>query len=165
MVVADSTPDKPCQPSFLAKALSNLVLNPLPYPDETIYLPDTNNSIEMGKYYAINFECFGCHSPDFKTINMLEPEKTPGYFSGGNSMLNPFGETILTSNLTPSQSGIGNWSKEKFVRAVKSGIKEGEETLRPPMSPYSMLTDKEIGAIFDYLQTIPSIENEVKREI
>jgi mono/diheme cytochrome c family protein/cytochrome c551/c552 len=164
MVRPDPTPDQPCEPSFLAKALSNFVLSPLPLPDKTIPMPDTNNSVELGKYYAINFECFGCHSPDFKTMNPLDPESTPGYFSGGNPMLDLDGNIINTANLTPhKESGIGSWSKAKFIKAVKFGIKEGDPALRIPMMPYAMLTDKEVGAIYDYLVTIPPIDNTVER--
>lgn len=166
LVRPDDTPDEPCQPSFLAKALSNFVLKPLPYPDQIIPMPDTNNTIELGKYYAANMECFGCHSPDFKTMNPLEPEKTPGYFSGGNPMIGEDGSIIKTSNLTPHQeTGIGSWTKEEFLKAVKYGIKEGEPALRIPMMPYAMLSDQEVGAIYDYLRTIPPIENAVPREL
>lgn len=165
MVRPDSTPDQPCEPSFLAKALSNFMLSPLPYPDKTIPMPDTNNSVELGKYYAANVECFGCHSPDFKTMNPLEPEKTPGYFSGGNPMLDVNGNIIKTANLTPHTTGIGDWSKDKFIKVVRFGLKDDEPNLRPPMMPYAMLSDKEVGAIYDYLMTIPAIENKVKRDL
>ena len=164
MVVAASVPAKPIEPSFLTKFLSNVVLSPLPHSTEKIPMPDTTNQVELGKYYAINFECFSCHSADFKTINFMEPSKTPGFLGGGNLMLTLEGEEILTSNITPHKEfGIGNWTKEQFIKAVKSGVMKDEEALRYPMIPYTQLTDYEAGAIYEYLMTVEPLANDIKR--
>ena len=69
----------------------------------------------------------------------------------------------MTSNLTPHETGIGSWSEEKFVRALRFGVKEGETALRFPMMPYSLLTDKEAMAIYTYLMTLDPIENQIDR--
>ena len=94
------------------------------------------------------------------------PEKSPGYFGGGNKPLNFEGKIVLTANLTPDpETGIGNMTEEQFIRAVKYGLKEGEASLQYPMLPYPALTDEEAAAIFAYLQTIPPIKNKVERVI
>ena len=166
MVTADATPDKPTEPAFLTKLLCKLAWSPLPMPTEPIPMPDTNNSVELGKYLAINLECFSCHSADFKTNNFLEPELSEGYFAGGNKPLNRQGQVMLTPNLTPDmETGLGKWTKAKFIKAVKSGIVDNGPALALPMQPYTHLTDKEAGAIYDYLMTIPPINNKVERSI
>ncbi|HNP17467.1 MAG TPA: cytochrome c [Fulvivirga sp.] len=166
MVLADATPDKPCEPSILTKFLCMVAFKPLPYPTEPIPMPDTTDQVKLGKYLALNFECYSCHSADFKTNNFLEPEKSEGFFGGGNKPLNMDGQIVLTSNLTPDQeTGIGLWTKGQFVKAVKSGIVDGQSSLQYPMLPYVHLTDKEAEAIFAYLQTIPPIKNKVERVI
>ncbi len=166
MVVADPTPDKPVEPSFLTKFLTNVAFKPLPYHTKKIEMPDTTNSVELGEYLAINLECFSCHSADFKTNNFLNPEQSQGYFGGGNKPLNRNGQVVVTANLTPDQeTGIGLWTKDKFVRAVRFGLKDGEAALQYPMAPYVHLTDKEAAAIYDYLQTIPPIKNKVERVV
>ncbi|MGB5243678.1 MAG: c-type cytochrome [Lutimonas sp.] len=163
-VEGNSTPTIPVETSFLTKVLTNTVFKPFPYPKEKIPMPDENNPIELGKYLTHNLDCFSCHSADFKTNNFLEPEKSPGYFGGGNKLLTMEGEVILSSNLTPDkETGIGNWSKEKFRNALKSGIVEGQIALRYPMVPYIDLTDKEVDAIYTYLQTLPAIKNDIPR--
>jgi len=92
------------------------------------------------------------------------PELSEGFFGGGNKPLSLEGKEIITQNLTPDLgSGIGNWSAEKFMRAVKYGQKEGEPALRYPMVPFVLLTDLEVNAIYAYLQTIPAIKNKVLR--
>jgi hypothetical protein len=164
LVQADPTPDQLCEPSFLSKLLCNIVFKPFPFPTEVIPLPDTSNTIEYGQYLAHNFDCYSCHSADFKTTNFMEPSLSEGYFGGGNKPLNRDGQVLLTPNLTPDkETGIGRWSKNDFVAAVRFGAKKGEEGLRYPMIPYSLLTDYEAGCIFDYLQTIPAISNKVER--
>jgi mono/diheme cytochrome c family protein len=164
MVAAANIPDQPCEPSFLTKLLCNIVFKPLPYPEEKIAMPDTTNKVALGKYLAFNLECFSCHSADFKTNDFLNPEKSAGYFGGGNKPFNREGKIMLTSNLTPDkETGIGNWSEEKFINALKYGMKEGEHALRYPMQPYSLLTDYEASAIFEYLLSIPAIQNKVER--
>jgi hypothetical protein len=93
---------------------------------------------------------------------MMEPEKTPGYFSGGNAMPNLEGEIVYTRNLTPDpETGIGNWTEEQFVKAVKYGQRDGKPALRYPMPPFTTMTDKEAAAVFAYLRTIPAIRHDV----
>lgn len=164
MVAAEAVEDKPCEPSILTKLLSRVAWKPFPLPEKYIDMPDTSNQIELGRYLALNLDCFSCHSADFKTNNFLEPELSKGFFAGGNKPLNLDGNVVLTSNLTPDkETGIGNWSEEQFVRALKYGLKEGERALQYPMFPYSMLTDHEAASIYQYLQTIPAISNKVER--
>lgn len=166
MVAADPTPDKPCEPSFLTKFLCLVAFKPFEYPSQEIKMPDTANTVELGQYLAHNLDCFSCHSADFKTNNFIEPEKSKGYFGGGNKTLDMNGNLVLTANLTPDQeTGIGLWSKQKFIKALKSGIIDGEHALQYPMMPYTPLSDYEAGAIYEYLKTIPPIKNEVKRLI
>ncbi len=163
-VAPDAVEDYPSEPSFLTKFLTQFAFTPLPLPDGPIALPDTANLVELGQYLAINLECYSCHSADFKTNNSLSPELSAGFFGGGNKPLNLEGKVIMTQNLTPDpESGIGKWSGEQFLKAVKYGQKEGEPALRYPMLPQVFLTDHEVLAIYAYLKTIPPINNKVVR--
>ncbi len=166
LVKADATPDTPSKPAFLTKLLCKIVWKPFPLPTEKINLPDSTNTIALGKYLATNMECFSCHSADFKTNDFLKPELSEGYFAGGNKPLDREGKVILTPNLTPDkETGIGNWSKEKFIKAVRFGIVDGQNALAYPMTPYTLLSDTEVAAIYDYLKTIPPIKNKVQRTL
>ncbi len=166
MIAADATPDTPSKPSFLTKFLCHVAWKPFPMPTEKINLPDTTQTIELGKYLANNLECFSCHSADFKTNNFLKPELSEGYFGGGNSPLDTEGRVKKTPNLTPDkETGIGNWTKMQFIKAVRFGIVDGQHALTYPMVPYTQLTDTEVAAIYEYLKTIPPIKNKVERSI
>lgn len=163
LMAADATPDKPCEPSFLAKFLSHVAFKPLPMPEGPIGMPDETNQVELGEYVANNLECFSCHSATFETNDYLTPSKSEGYYGGGNAMVDMDGNTIYTANITPHETGIGTWSKEEFIKAVKTGVVPEGNALRAPMPPYPLMSDEEIGAIYAYLQTITPIDNEISR--
>jgi mono/diheme cytochrome c family protein len=155
----------PSQPSFLTKFLCRVAFKALPYPTEEIKAPSIEDKVAFGKYIATGkVECYGCHSPSFETMNIMEPEKTPGFFSGGNAMPNLEGTIINTTNLTmDKETGLGNWTEEQFIQAVRFGQRPDGRALRYPMVPYPAMTDEEASAVWAYLQTVPVIKNEVER--
>jgi mono/diheme cytochrome c family protein len=167
-VQADNTRQPDTKPSFLTKFLTTIkAMEPFPYPKEPIPGPDTTNKVSWGKYIALGqLECFSCHSLDFAKNDYFNPEKSPGFFGGGNEMVGMEGKKLKTLNITMDETGIGGWSEEDFVKAVKTGIVPGNApALRPPMQPYSNLTDSEVKAIYAYLKTVPRIKNKVDRNL
>ena len=77
----------------------------------------------------------------------------------------PFG-IVYTANLTPEpDTGLGNWTEEMFVRAVRTGRHMGGNgrPILPPM-PWpnvGVQSDADLKAIFAYLRSIPAIRNDV----
>lgn len=149
--------------TLLSKGLMKFMFRPLPMPTKPIALPDTTNQVAWGRYLANgNYGCFACHSADFKTTNDLEPEKSGGFYGGGNPMLDYDGNIVPSRNLTPDkETGIGNWTEEQFVKTVKTGMRPNGTMVRYPMMPYGVLTENEIKAIYAYLKTVPPIKNQV----
>jgi mono/diheme cytochrome c family protein len=164
LVAPKALMDTPCEPSFLTKFLCMVAFKPLPMPEKSIPLPDTTNKVQLGKYLVHNLDCFTCHSADFKKMDVLHPENSLGYLGGGNKTLNMEGQEIVTLNITPDkETGIGNWTEEEFVTALKYGIKKNQPALRYPMMPFTQLTDYEAQAIYAYLFTVPPIHNKIQR--
>lgn len=164
LVAPQAIPDKACEPNFLNKFLCNVAFKPLPMPEKIIEMPDTTDKVAWGKYLTVNLDCWACHSQSFEVLNIAEPEKTPGYLGGGNPIPNMDGKRIVSSNISSDEeTGIGNWTAEAFVRAVKFGLKDGEEALRYPMVPFTHISDAEAAAIFAYLQSVPPVKNKVLR--
>ncbi len=165
-VQAEKTELPPSEPSFLTKFLCFVAFKPFDYPKETIPNPDTTNQLEWGKYLTLyQLECYACHSKSFETMNMLEPEKSEGFFGGGNMMNGPDGNKITSLNLTPDEeTGIGKWTEEQFVNALRTGIVPNGPALRPPMMPFVYLTDSEAKAIYAYLRTVPKLNHKVERK-
>jgi mono/diheme cytochrome c family protein len=151
------------EPTFMTKALARVAFKPAPYPEKPISLPPPGDQVALGRYLVIGkLDCYSCHCPDFMTLNVAEPEKTPGYLSGGNKLQDLEGNTILSRNLTPDpETGLGKWTEEQFVKTLKIGIRPNAPMLRFPMIPYAALTDEEAKAIWAYLQTVPAVRNDV----
>lgn len=168
-VQPDNTRQHPSEPSFLTKFLVTIkAFKPFSYPKQTIPLPDTTNMVTWGKYISCyQLECFTCHSKDFAKNNYGEPEKSLGFFGGGNKMYTEEGKEIYTLNITmDDKTGIGSWSEEDFIKAVKTGqVPLGQPSLRYPMIPFTNLTDQEVKAIYAYLKTVPKINNPVVRKL
>ncbi len=150
------------KPSFLTKLLSHFAFKPLPYPETIIPQPDTNNVVEHGKYLAnAIYNCYPCHSADFKSMDEMVPENSGGFYGGGNKMPGLKGEIITTANLTFDETGIAAYTAEEFVQAVKYNKKRDGTILRYPMFPHNQLTDAEAIAIYEYLKTVPKIKHNV----
>lgn len=69
------------------------------------------------------------------------------------------------ANLTPDQNtGMGIWTEDMFIKAMRAGkhMGYGREILPPmPWQASSNLTDEDLKAIFAYLRSVPPISNRV----
>lgn len=166
---ADAKQQPATQPSFFTKFLTNIgAIKPFPYPTEKIADPDTTNQVAWGRYIALNqLECFSCHSRDFAKNDYFQPEKSPGFFGGGNELQTREGKKIYSLNITmDEETGIGKWTEDEFVKALRFGqLPGGQPSLRMPMIAYTNLTDSEAKAIYAYLKSIPKIQNKVERKL
>lgn len=162
---ANKTEPEQSKPGFLTKFLCNMVpaLKPLPLPKEPINQPDTANQLALGKYLANGlYGCFACHSKDFATNNDLEPEKSEGFYAGGNTLIDLKGNKILSKNITPdAATGIGTYTEEEFINVMLNGKRKNGKQIRYPMLPYTRLTEGEVKAMYAYLKTLPPISNQV----
>ena len=168
-VQADNTRVPESKYSFFSKFLTNIkAISPMPFTRQPIPEPDTTNMVKWGEYVSLyRVECYACHSADFSTDDFSVPEKSKGFFGGGNEFKMADGSKIYSRNLTmDEETGIGKWSEEDFIKAVKTGVlPNSQPALRRPMKPYMDLTDGEVKAIFAYLKTIPKIHNQVDRKL
>jgi mono/diheme cytochrome c family protein len=159
-LVKSSEADPPrTRPGFLTKLLSRLAWKPLPYPRAPIAAPNRDDRVAYGRYLVEGLECYACHSADLKTVDIAEPDKTPGYLGGGSALLDLGGKKVFTTNLTPDETGIGKWSEGDFTRTLRTGLRPDHSVVRYPMEPMPTLSEADAGAIFAYLQTVPKINN------
>lgn len=143
--------------------------------------------VERGKYLVSTSACHDCHTPlkmgangpepDFSRALSGHPEgtKLPAPPKGTEAWpvaaaatmtawSGPWGMSF-TANLTPdAETGLGAWTEDEFVRAIRSGRHRGRgRPILPPMPVpvYSNFTDEDLKSIFAYLRTIPAIKNRV----
>jgi len=108
--------------------------------------------IQHGRYMATAADCTACHTA---------PGGKP--FAGGGALETPFG-TLLAPNITPDlQTGIGGWTDDEFVSAVKNGIGGHGIHLYPamPYTYYTKMSRADVLAIRAYLATIDPVQNKV----
>jgi hypothetical protein len=71
----------------------------------------------------------------------------------------------FAANLTPDDNtGIGIWTEQMFVDAIKDGKHMGtSRPILPPMpwAEYRHLPDEDLKAMFAYLKSLPAISNRV----
>jgi mono/diheme cytochrome c family protein len=76
----------------------------------------------------------------------------------------PWG-TSFSSNLTPDdETGIGKWTEQNFVEAMRKGKHMGRgRPILPPMpwQGVGKMTDDDLKATFAYLRSLPPIKNRV----
>lgn len=157
-----------------------------------IEVTSLENKIERGKYLVETIGCNDCHSP--KIMSERGPIPDPDRLLSGhdsNEVLQPYDTqtagayvlfnmnstavvgpwgTSFSANLTPDATGLGTWSEEQFLRAMKQGKYkglEGSRQLLPPMPwpAYAKMPDEDIKAIFTFLKSIKPIKNLVPQAI
>jgi hypothetical protein len=84
-VQGDATPNIESKYSFLSKFLTTMkLIKPMPF-YKSVPEPDTTNQVKWGEYVSLyRVECYTCHSADFTTDDFINPEKSKGFFGGGN---------------------------------------------------------------------------------
>src|SRR5215467_575996 len=164
-VLAPAAVDPPgvSQPTYLTKLLSHIAFKPLPLPKGPIQTPPVSDQVAYGRYLTSTLGCFGCHSANFRTMNELDPEKSEGYFGGGNEMRDHAGNIVRSANLTFDETGIATWSEGDFIRALRTGVRPDRTVFVYPMTPMPDLTDADASAIYAYLRTVPKIHHVFER--
>jgi len=145
--------------------------------------------IKRGSYLVNSIGCDDCHSP--KKFGPNGPEldmehRFSGYLANnpqakvntsvmkdgwilfamdGTAAVGPWGQSYA-ANISSDATGIGNWSEEQFIRALREGkskgLKEGRPLLPPmPWFVYKNMNDTDLKAIFAYLKTTNPVENRV----
>jgi mono/diheme cytochrome c family protein len=103
--------------------------------------PEDFAQIERGRYLTTAADCEGCHTSG------------QGLFAGGRPIETPFGK-MFGPNITPDrETGIGAWSDDEFVAAVKKGRRPDGSRLYPamPFVYYTKLSKDDVLAIRAYL--------------
>jgi mono/diheme cytochrome c family protein len=161
-VQADGTTVGVTHLTFIGKAYMNLKAKPVPYKAD-VKLPSDGNHVAMGYYLVDNLGCFHCHSKKLTSLNYQYPDQTKGYLAGGIKFKGENETIVKAANITPDKNtGIGDFTQEQFLRAMKEGITPEGGKLKPPMPKFKMLKNEEINDIYAYLQTVPAKVHAIK---
>jgi hypothetical protein len=170
----------------LGAALTSGCANGQPRANASTSTPATNR-IERGKYLVTVVGCGDCHTPlkmgpqgpepDMGRLLSGHPEQMgplpnakpqgPWVWAGAGTNTafgGPWGVSYA-ANLTPDQNtGLGIWTEEMFVKAIRTGRHMGQSReILPPM-PWLALrnaSDEDLQAIYAFLRTVKPVANHV----
>ncbi|MFD2203634.1 c-type cytochrome [Shivajiella indica] len=142
----------------------NLILRTIPTEASLTKKPDPSDQVAYGGYMVNAAACGDCHTKFENGSYTGEP------FAGGREFALPNG-ILTTPNLTPHESGLGNWTSDMFVQRFKMygehyvPEKVGPEDMQTimPWVMYAGMKEADLQAIFAYLQSLPPVENYVEK--
>ncbi|MEP6767803.1 MAG: diheme cytochrome c-553 [Acidobacteriota bacterium] len=149
--------------------------------------PAPGGAAARGKYLVDIMSCNDCHTPFQMGPTGPEPDMTrmlsghpagmtlppppapvgPWIWAGTGSntaFAGPWGVTY-SANLTPDKNtGLGIWTEDMFLKAMRTGKHMGtSRPIQPPM-PWPWIAkanDADLKAIFAFLRSVPPISNRV----
>jgi mono/diheme cytochrome c family protein len=110
--------------------------------------------IARGEYIFNAADCLGCHTVP----------KTGQRLAGGRALKTPFG-TFFTPNITPDrETGIGGWTDQDFIRALREGRSPNGTAYFPvfPYTSFTHLTDQDLRDLKAYLDAQPPVSQRNK---
>lgn len=147
--------------------------------------PAKQGATERGAYLVTIGGCNDCHTPFKIGAKGPEPDMTrmlsghpaklvmppapaaqgPWIWSGAatnTAFAGPWGVSYAP-NLTPDeQTGLGRWTEQQFIQAMRTGrhLGNGRPILPPmPWPGIARMTDADLKAVFAYLRSVPAIAN------
>lgn len=130
---------------------NNITLNYPEYPSAHIEAGADKARITRGEYLVKLGDCMACHTDTAK-------QGVP--FAGGLRIDTSFG-ALFAPNITPDKNtGIGNWSEEEFVTAMREGIRPDGSYYFPvfPYNYFNKMSREDVLAIKSYLDRIPAVK-------
>ena len=105
--------------------------------------------IARGKYvFGATGGC-GCHTVPKQLAN-----------AGGRRYDGPFG-TVYSTNITPDrETGIGSWTDEQIITAIRLGRRPNGERLIPvhPYTTFNGMIADDLQALVAFLRTVPAVK-------
>jgi len=110
--------------------------------------PASAAEIARGKYvFGATGGC-GCHTAPKGQIN-----------AGGRRYDGPFG-TVYSTNITPDKAtGIGGWTDEEIIAAIRLGRRPNGERLLPvhPFPTFNGMAEEDLRALVAFLRSTPPV--------
>jgi mono/diheme cytochrome c family protein len=105
--------------------------------------------IARGKYvFGATGGC-GCHTVPKGPVN-----------AGGRKYEGPYG-TVYSTNITPDkETGIGGWTDEQIITAIRLGRRPNGERLVPvhPYTVFNGMVEEDVKAVVAFLRTVPAVK-------
>lgn len=113
--------------------------------------------------YLVNgiVACGNCHTPRNADATAVADMRLAGSF-----VIEEPGLRAYAPNITQDRdTGIGAWSDDEIIRAIREGLRPDGTLIGPPMPilAYRHMSDSDVRAIVAYLRTVAPVKNTVPR--
>jgi mono/diheme cytochrome c family protein len=145
----------------------NILINTMPQKATPQKRPEPADPLAYGAYMANASGCIVCHTKQEKGKVIGQP------FAGGFEFNLGNGYIVRSSNITPDDTGIKALPKADFIARFKAyadpaaappvDMNKGDVQTVMPWTMYAGMTEQDLGAIYDYLRTVPAVPNTVER--
>jgi len=129
----------------------------------TAFAQGSTGDPTRGKYiYEAATGC-GCHGPNLAGYKAGNPPLLPAAAPFGQRFDGPFG-SVTAKNLTPDKAtGLGNWTDDQIVNAIRNGVDDQGKPLFPimPFASFHFMSDQDVHDLVAYLRTVPPVNNPV----
>jgi mono/diheme cytochrome c family protein len=115
-----------------------------------------NSKVDRGRYLATVTGCNDCHTPG---TMWGAPDMTRTLSGSDMAWVGPWG-AVYAANLTPDpETGLGKWTDEQIIAAIRTGNRPDGRQLAPimPYMNFAQLTDEDAQAIVAYLRSLPPV--------
>ena len=115
--------------------------------------------VERGRYLVTAMPCVDCHTPG---TFYGAPDTTRMYSGSELGWVGPWG-VVYAANLTPDSTGLGAWTEDQIVTAMRTGNRPDGRQLSPimPWEVFANLSDEDAHAIAAYLKTLKPVHHKV----
>lgn len=117
------------------------------------------DKVARGKYLVTVISCGDCHTPGA----LIGKPNMASYLAGSDiGFFMPALGYFYGPNLTTdAETGLGKWSEDEIVTALRAGKRPDGRILAPimPWMSLASLTDEDAHAIAAYLKSLPPISN------
>jgi mono/diheme cytochrome c family protein len=139
---------KTCSKALIIEGIVTVLVSLSPNWAQASEAVPTDPILEQGKAVFASSGCINCHTAD-----KAKP------LAGGFKLSSPFG-TFYSPNITPdTETGIGSWTEQQFIKALRKGISPKGEYYYPsfPYTNYTRLSNEDIHALWVYLRSQPAV--------
>lgn len=142
---------------LVAASLASLSCSNAKQPSTSDAVPASADPVARGRYLTTTMGCNDCHTPGY----FYGAPDTTRLLSGSDlGWVGPWG-VVHARNLTPDSTGIGAWTAEQIVQAIRTGNTPDGRQLAPimPWTDFAHLTDDDAMAIASFLKSLPPIHH------
>ena len=149
--------------------------------------PKMSKQAQRGEYLVRVTGCNDCHTPlamgpqgpapDMTRMLSGHPEAMQmppapppagpwlvAFAATNTAMAGPWGVSYAANLTSDKETGMGGWTEQQFIQAMKTGKHMGQgRPILPPMPWQNLaaMTDEDLKSVFVFLQSTPPVKNKV----